>query len=295
MAGDPNCKTCRGVGWVRLDETHKQQCRCEWRQQISKHLGPEIADAPNILSSPLYSVKNSQITDRTGQNLFIYSTWRALLPHLKWTLANKGVEFRFKVISDQDIKQVFVGAMNFRAMVAADRGDEPAFNSLDDLVGSVDLLVLKFGFLGHKNIAAPGATLEALYIRESKRLPTWLVSLPDRPFVNSHAHSPELEMYIDRKFKKLDLDSASLPDDPVEDKEAPTDGMAIDAEEPSEENAVLPDGVVTPAAPAASHSSGSIDTSQLDGDEKWKPRKKSSTSSHKKKRNSDPDDGLPTV
>jgi hypothetical protein len=216
--------------------------------------------------------KGVVVEDLSLKNLFIETSWAAILPHLKFVLASKGLSFYFRATTDEFIKRVFVGAEAYKSKSLKDRDTETYFNSLDDLLGEMyDLVILRFGALGHTNRAAAGATHEALMIRETLRKPTWLISTPDRPFESSFAYSTELDLYIDKHFTRMSLDSTNHPDEVVGD--AP--GMSIvedEVEPPAEENILVPDDVHT--------ASGSNEdfSAAFGGDSKKKPGKKKPSS-----------------
>lgn len=219
------CPLCNGEEATFLNEYDKVPCQCLLAKLWRKHLnaiGSGIASAETILKSPLFLVEDGEIAiDRSGDNLFISALWDDLLPHLKLALFCKGMGFRASVVTDEQVRTVYVGNESYMARAKGKRDDVTTYNSLGDLVGrDFDLVILRLGCLGHKNIAAPGALKEALMLRESACLPTWVVEGNGEgsfaPVVRNeygsfvsgcHSFSDDVFSYISRRFETLSLGS----------------------------------------------------------------------------------------
>lgn len=201
---------CDGTGLVPTQNGRHQMCRNLHVQQLRRHLGPEIAGVRHV-QSPLLRLDGSTVVeDMTKSNLWLQIAWPDLVPHLKWVFGLKGLLFNFKIVTDVKIKSVFVGAEAYRARATAEREDRESFNTLEDLVGKeVDLLLVKLGYLGHKNIAAAGAIKEALMVREVLGKPTWMIEDTRRDHAWVHSRSEELEMYM-AKFQVLSADDLGV-------------------------------------------------------------------------------------
>lgn len=201
-----NCPRCNDLGYVQSDDSDAtvKQCVCAYARALKVHLGPEIAGAPLITSSPLY---DHGVTDRTGDDLHLRGEWHAnVLPHLKWALGCKGPSFRFRVVTDEKLKNVYVGAESYQAR-ARQKNKEEVVNSLSDLVvGDISLLIIRLGFLGHTNRAMAGVLKETLMLREAASRATWLVDSPDNRWEIGHrAWSEEVSSYVTRRFESLNL------------------------------------------------------------------------------------------
>jgi len=218
------CLRCNGAGVLPVegDDSTVQQCICSYSRALKIHLGAEIATAPLIQKSPLYVAGlpgEVPKVDRTGENLFIKGYWRDLLSHLKWTLGCKGPMFRFRLVTDEKLKIVWLGQESYAARAKSKRDEVVTYNSLNDLVGSdLDLVIIRLGFLGHKNVAMPGVLKEALMIREFACKPTWLVEVPTSIFGHGHfSYSEEVADYIDDHFEIVNLvrkESSRVDDTP---------------------------------------------------------------------------------
>lgn len=204
----PICPLCNGAEVIYLSDTEVDTCQCLRARLLRKHLGIEVASAVTRLQSPLLSVVDDAVrVDHTGKNLLIRATWPDFLSHLKWVLYCKGGGFRFRVTTDEKIRTVYVGAESYMARAKSRRDDLVTFNTLADLVGpDYSLVVIRLGQLGHKNVAAPGALKEALMLRESACLPTWVVETPELPFgLGCYSYSDDVASYIERHYTTFGL------------------------------------------------------------------------------------------
>lgn len=229
------CAKCNYTGYLHVegDDARVAQCICAYAKTLKAYLGPEIAAAPTITRSPLYTLgKRGEppTIDRTPDNLFIKSYWTDLLPHVKWALACKGPLFRYRVVTDEKLRTVWVGNESYKQRAKSERDEVVTFNGLADLVGpELDLVVIRLGFLGYKNIAMPGILKEALMIREAAGKPTWLVEVPSSIFGYGHfSYNEDVGGYVERLFEVVNLVRERSEQD------APH-GFGLDQEEPVED------------------------------------------------------------
>lgn len=235
----PMDAACGGRGYTLIEDAYgndlSRPCPNVLKRRILENLGPEIASVQGC-NSPLYQCPphSPVVKDYTTQNLLLVSTWPGLLPHFKWALYAKGQMFRFRVVTDNKIKTVFVGDDQYRARPTSVREDMRTFNNLEDLVGDLDLVILKLGYLGHKNAAAAGALKEALLIREVARKPTWVIEDTRVGYEWHHSRSPEVEDYLERHFERMELAPAD-PGMPIrerrEDDLHEVEGMSVEDHE----------------------------------------------------------------
>ena len=212
MVGDPSCKECGGTGVRQKDDFTNVRCRCNVKIQIQNKLGPEIGSAP-LIEGGLYETGTSWPSpkrDRTRENLFLQGPWLTLLGHFRWAFTCKlietGLRFHWVIITDERIKNIYVGNEHFRAKTRDEGEREESHNGLPDIMGGHDLVIVRLGFLGHKNRSAGGGLWEALMLREIERKPTWVVDHPDRPYNSEHlSYSPEASHYIQTYFQTVDL------------------------------------------------------------------------------------------
>jgi hypothetical protein len=208
------CPICKGTRW-RLSADKARPCVCLLQEMLDNYLGPDLSGAARIRESPLYAIDGdfTSTRDRTNENLFIKSSWPVLLPHLRLAIGHRhhrDATFRFTILTDERIINVYVGNESYKAR--SGRSAEGNFNGLKDLVESADLVVVRLGFLGHKNVAAPGALKQALMIREAALKPTWVVQNP----VGDHPVSwnEEVAAYLVEHFDVIDMRKMPAPQQP---------------------------------------------------------------------------------
>jgi hypothetical protein len=215
------CSICGGGGFLYHEETDiSELCRCKIAEMMLRHLcqtcgdklGMAIARATTITKSPLFVLPDKSgepfILDRTTENLHIKCVWVDLLSHLKLCLWSKGLISRFRIVTDENIKSVFLGNESYKYRAKGKRDDIKTFNSLSDLVGDeYEFVIIRLGQLGYKNIAAAGAVQEALMIRDAAQRPTWIIEEPASGAFKPghHTWSEELQWFIDQHFKVIDM------------------------------------------------------------------------------------------
>lgn len=205
------CVHCGGRGVIDKDDMTAIMCICTKFRLLRIHLSkdtPDILHAADVKESPLYvlgSEKGKPSRDRTKDNLFLCGLWRNVVSHLKWTLYFKGLTYTYRIVTDERIKNVAVGNESYKGKTEDDRKLTESVNGLRDLVEDPDLVIVRLGFLGYKNIAAPGYLKEALMIRESAGKPTWLVEGAVKYEYDHRAYSPETYSYIHSRFETLAL------------------------------------------------------------------------------------------
>lgn len=255
----PICVRCRGSGVLPIegDDTTVQQCICSYSRALKAHLGAEIATAPLIDRSPLFvpgPPGEPPKIDRTRDNLFLKGYWRDLLSHLKWALGCKGPMFRYRLVTDEKLRNVYLGKEAYATQAKARRDEMVTFNALPDLVGpEIDLVIIRLGFLGYKNIAMPGILKEALMIREFACKPTWIVEVPTSIFGPGHfSFSEEVFEYITDHFETLNLvrkESARSDDTPHGFSGAPLpdeDSVGLGSDAPVPVVPVVPSKIAMP-------------------------------------------------
>lgn len=209
------------------DGVSMRMCRNLFAKSMRMHLGKELSDVQHVSTSPLLErgTDGEILVDRTTDDLWIMGcTWIGIRPHLKLALFLKGLAFSFRIITDQQIKNVFVGNEHRQFRVAG----QSFCNSLGDLVSDIDLVIVKLGYIGYKNKAASGALKETLLIREALSLPTWVIEDPSRPW--THSRDLDVESYLEGRFEVLPIES----DCELVETEESFDDMGVDPD-PDEE------------------------------------------------------------
>lgn len=212
MSEEKLCEKCGGSGKIMVDAMTHKMCLCLYNRKMRTHLGTDLATATPVKNSPLYQEVvqpdgKTSLVDLTKKNLFVKAWWDELRGHLKWTFYCKGPTFFFQTVTDERVRNVFVGNEQYSHRTRKTRDDVEANNSLRDLLGETwHLAIIRIGFLGYRNQAMAGALLEALRIRESLVLPTWIIEEPRSILAPGHfSYSEELFDYINYNFETIDL------------------------------------------------------------------------------------------
>lgn len=149
--------------------------------------------------------------DKTNSNLILKGWWGDITPHLKHTLLFKNGQYDLnyfvQIVTDERLMNVWLGKEAYDSKKKKERESEDTFNAIGDLVGgNRHLVIIRLGFLGYKNRAMAGVLKEALLVRQSKNLPTWIVETPDSIFGPGHfAYSEDVDDYIKPRFEVIDL------------------------------------------------------------------------------------------
>jgi hypothetical protein len=186
--------------------------------------------AQKIPETPLYQPgpEGIPVVDRTGEWLFLRGTKNDLAAHLRRALGGKLLDtdgnFNLRITTDEEVKRVFVGAESYEKRSKKDRDDRTTMNSLKDLIGGYDLVVIFMGFLGYKNVAVAGGLKEALLLRSAEAKPTWLMDDCATPLREGYpAYSDDLWYYIDQHFEFVDLPSVTEPEEVRENADGTAD------------------------------------------------------------------------
>jgi hypothetical protein len=210
----PMVPECKGRGFIPVGGDTVKQCPNLYARQLKQHLGLEVSRVQHVTSSPFLKLgKPSEPpeVDLTDKNLFIKGCpWKNFLPHLKWVLGCKGLLFFFRVVTDERLKNIYVGNEDFRSRPKSTRNDVQTYNSMADIIGDdYHLVIIKLGYLGYKNVAAPGVLKEALSIREALHKPTWLLEDPSHSW--NHSYDPDVGHYVDVHFQEIDIEASADP------------------------------------------------------------------------------------
>ena len=250
---DGYCNNCQ-EGWILDGDNHWKQCNCSfWKAALSR-MGPEIASARHVESSPLLTlgtVGGEIVIDRTRDNLFIKGWWSDIASHLflvfSCKMMNDNLLYPFKIVTDSQIFDVRIGNQSYRAKSKTKRDEVITYNGLDDYIGKdLELVIIRLGFLGYRNQSMPGYLKEALTTRAAYSKPTWVVEEPDSLFGPGHfSYNEDVGDYIANRFDPVDLtqtrEGPIIPRG-VEGSEVIRggDGLAVDDDRPAPAKVVMP-------------------------------------------------------
>ncbi len=222
---DP-CAKCGGTGRIPIDEYTVRMCICAYAKLLRKHLGDTIALVKTLDKSPLYAPDQM---DRTKENLILKGDWQEVVPHLKWALSFKGLKFPFKLLRDIDLLDVWLGKRRMFELEKGNPHDYPICATVTDLMEpSKELVIIRFGFLHHRNKAMASVLLDALRVREHYRKPTWLIEEPDLPFGEGHpAWTYSVGEYLDKWYQEVPLEDSGQRTKSVE-IEQPIEDVSLD-------------------------------------------------------------------
>lgn len=198
---DP-CPHCGGEGYIeitegdpeheRLQERYgehawaymtERRCICKQREKFHSQVGDAIYQAERLDDSALW--------DRTDDNLFVSSHREDFLPHLRYVLAQKGLEYAWARTTDSELRDIYVG-------------DHDTYDSLGEYIERPSLVIIQLAVLSYKNVAMSGILMETLRIRQFEDKSTWIVNPPDEPFDSAHeAYSESLNRYINDHFDRM--------------------------------------------------------------------------------------------
>lgn len=162
------------------------------------------------MKSPLYAANEKRVEDpptldRTRENLVIRCGWEAFLPHLRLALFHKYVHnpsYRFRIETDERLFNVWIGNEKYQAKSKTTRDHLTSYNSLKDLIEERDLVIIRLGHMGWKNVAAAGVLKQALMIREVALKPTWIIKPPgEQPY----SWDEEIVAYTTEHYATIDL------------------------------------------------------------------------------------------
>lgn len=208
MTTKEKCSKCEGLGFIPVpDEDPRMQqviqrwgdyadvyrpqerCECLLDKRFRYWAGEAVYRAENV--------ETSVLDGKEDKNLFISTPRRTdFLSHLKFILAQKDFSYTWKMTTDAELLDIWLGKSEIHKSVGG-------FAKLPEL------LIIQLGVLSYKNVAMPGILLEAIKTREFSEVPTWIINLKGLPFKEGHlSWDMEVEYYIDMHYQQVQLDFA---------------------------------------------------------------------------------------
>ena len=181
------CEICGGIGVVEKDDK-LFECECAELRRIAAAMPSYVRTAivkENHVKIALSD--GTRILDSIDKSLYVTAYWGDMRAIIKLVMVKHRNKF-IRIISDRELRDVFVGSTS--RIARGEDSKEPVYNSIEDLVKSPNLLMIRLNELGYKNKAAAGILEEALCYRLDRSLPIWLLSNASKPFCSgSHAYS----------------------------------------------------------------------------------------------------------
>ena len=182
------CQICDGAGVVEKDGK-LYECSCAELRRIYASMPAYVRSAVVRLDHITASFPNEKIriVNAVDRSIYITAYWADMRAIIKTIMVMHRDKF-VRVISDREIRDVFVGSTS--RVARGENSKEAVYNSIEDLVKSPHLLMIRLNELGYKNKAAAGILEEALCYRLDRNLPVWLLSNSTKPFgAGSYAYS----------------------------------------------------------------------------------------------------------
>jgi hypothetical protein len=165
------CPTC---GDKLREGEDEFDCFCEL---VRRRVKAMTADVRNAVLLPAHL--NHPIMRRWNRSVYFTATLPDMRAFVKGIMFGQPKLF-VRVVSEHDLKDVYVGARS-KSQRSTDYEGE-ILNSLEDIMGPPDLVVVKLGTLTNNNRAAQGFLEQALGLRLDYDKPTWAFSDVSSPF-----------------------------------------------------------------------------------------------------------------
>jgi PAS domain-containing protein len=172
-------------------------------------IDPQLLKVRHYASTPLYQTTGG--VDRTTDDLFIRQVnWRTFLGHFKWVIGSKKPGFFVRIVTDMTLLNVYLGKASVKNRLASQRSEDGELlisNSLEDLLSSPDLVVIRLGHVIYANRAAADVLREAISLRLGLGKATWLVEPPDQTFapLNMASCDDNVVRLVESAFEEMHL------------------------------------------------------------------------------------------
>lgn len=140
-----------------------------------------LSKAPRVEKSPL--------TKFLKKNLWVTAPKGWLTAHLRHVAVRQPPSWYFKVVTDSGLMTAWLASASAKGAEILDLDVSQStikHINLEDLVLPPKLLILRTGVKHARNVAAPEVFLEALHLRESEDLPTWVWDTPEMRLAEGH-------------------------------------------------------------------------------------------------------------
>lgn len=178
-----DCSICNNTRWVGTIEK-PVRCKCNIRYEVRRRL--PIALAPYLDDDYLQAtLADGHLHEVRTENVLLTGSWDRIAPYIVNGLFNqlKGListaeRWPVVVLTDQELLD-----LTFEK-------DEDGSSRLKSVTAPecCELLILRLGFVGSKNLEAPNALAKALQYRQGVKA-TWVIIDPDVPFQEGRAWS----------------------------------------------------------------------------------------------------------
>lgn len=216
---EPPCNLCKGTGKVSKEQSHLDvdgvtqltstvtvECTCVRVKWIKDKLKRTVLAKPLL---PMIEGKRSMLTplvipnDYSKEKVFITGPWAVVAPHIKATIVAHWMtnqDWTYAIVSDLILKNSYLGNDKYETKTG-DMDTKTTHLTLMD--PSIDLVVVRLGYVAAKNALLPGILHECLNLRENS--PTWIVE-GSRPWREGHyCWSDEVAQHITDNYEPIDI------------------------------------------------------------------------------------------
>lgn len=182
-----SCQRCGDTGILTKPGSDTLvECQCALVRRLAASMPPHIRRA-NAVKEHF----ELPLVRKPFRSAFVRSSWADMKAMVKAVIM-LNPSAHVKVTSDREILDVYLGKKakgsrdleTRRPRNAADLEDADAsFSSIEDLMDSPKLCVVRLNEIGYKNKSAPGCLLEAVEYRVDRDKPIWVVQDLNKPFV----------------------------------------------------------------------------------------------------------------
>jgi hypothetical protein len=202
-----DCTLCGGKGKI-FGLERDEECVCAKRIRIRDALPTDLRDVPmptgsTLCPGPIYVDREG---DLTKEDVWFTAPPNVARAHLRWAITCRlfhlyhAFQWSFSVTSDETLRSLFLTPAN----KFASKEEREETVPFDHHVRTPKLLIIRLGYMGHKNEAAAGILLTALKQRELLSLPTWVVDSPAVPYAKGHlAWSERAEQCLIGRYRRV--------------------------------------------------------------------------------------------
>jgi hypothetical protein len=174
------CTICGNAGVVERDGK-LLECECSELRRIAASM-PSYIRTAKVQEAHLKTLVDgkTRLIESVDRSLYITAYWNDMRAFIKVVMLKHRNKF-LRIISDRELRDVFVGSASRSAR--GEDSKEAVYNSIEDLVKSPALLIIRLNELKYKNKAASSVLEEAMCYRLDRNQPIWLLNNPLDRFV----------------------------------------------------------------------------------------------------------------
>jgi hypothetical protein len=174
---------------------------------VYHHLDPQLRCCETVVK------KVTQLVKIAAQHRFLYFPslpWNVLAAHAKDYVLRQPEPLRYthRVTSDREIVGVRLGKRDSLHDIVSDEMflEVASFKDIDDFLRPPQLVIVRLGDMGYKNVAAAGWVYEAINMRVLENKRTWVMVTPTHAYIPGHlAYCDDLSLLLERTFTAVNV------------------------------------------------------------------------------------------